>query len=246
MKWKFGDPTGIKTLKSGIETNIAIESRTASYHNNAVSEKDQQKLDATFGRQADRQVLAGSVQLMKFNIETSFEVTSTFVPIEKAAEIAVRSVAKLAGNAALERMLIGGVKSVGERAIVKSSEGGVSQVAEFLDDGIRMVDQPLNVPITDLVGFRKDHILNRHRAGAGISGKTEFPASWSNQRIVDEVNAIANNPNAPGGMGKYNSPYKTGVVDGIEIRVDFYPVNHPQHAGKVSTAYPTSVRPNPQ
>jgi hypothetical protein len=29
--------------------------------------------------------------------------------------------------------------------------------------------------------------------------------------------------------------------NGWNIRVDFYPPNHPQHAGKVSTAYPTNV-----
>ena len=98
--------------------------------------------------------------------------------------------------------------------------------------------------VDDLVGFRKDHILNRHQAGAGKPGKTEFPAEWSDQRILDEVNKIANDPKAPGGVGKWDSPYKTGTVDGIEIRVDFYPSTHPSHAGKVSTAYPTNTTPN--
>jgi hypothetical protein len=77
----------------------------------------------------------------------------------------------------------------------------------------------------DLVGFRKDHILNGHKSGAG-KGKSEFPSSWSDERIIEEVNKIANNPNAPSGMGKWNSPYKTGIVDGIEIRVDYYPLDH--------------------
>jgi hypothetical protein len=45
-------------------------------------------------------------------------------------------------------------------------------------------------------------------------------------------------------MGKWNSPYKIGVVEGIEIRVDFYPINHPHYSGRVSTAYPTNVNPN--
>jgi hypothetical protein len=97
----------------------------------------------------------------------------------------------------------------------------------------------------DLVGFRKEHILNRHRNGSGISGKTEFPATWSDERILYEINKIANNPNLTTYIGKWNSPYKIGIVDGIEIRVDFYPANHLKYSGKVSTAYPTNVNPNP-
>jgi hypothetical protein len=36
----------------------------------------------------------------------------------------------------------------------------------------------------DLTDFRKDHILNRHRAGSGKPGKTEFPANWSDSKIL--------------------------------------------------------------
>jgi Bacterial EndoU nuclease len=97
----------------------------------------------------------------------------------------------------------------------------------------------------DLVGFRSTHILNRHRHGSGQSGKTEYPASWSDQKILDATNKIANDPTAAGGMGKWNSPFKTGIVDGVEIRVDFYPTSHPTYAGKVSTSYPINVQTNP-
>ncbi len=99
--------------------------------------------------------------------------------------------------------------------------------------------------LDDLIKHRRDHILNRHRAGAGKAGKTEFPTNWNDDKIMDEVNRIANDPNAAGGLGKWDSPYKTGTVDGIDIRVDFYPANHPNYAGQVSTAYPTNVTPNP-
>ena len=105
-------------------------------------------------------------------------------------------------------------------------------------------DVEANTAVDDLVGFRKDHILNRHRNGAGKPNKTEFPAHWTDERIINEVNKIANDPNAPGGVGKWDSPYKTGIVDGVHIRVDFYPSNH-KHAGKVSTAYPLNTTRNP-
>jgi RHS repeat-associated protein len=96
----------------------------------------------------------------------------------------------------------------------------------------------------DLVGFRRDHIINRHASGAGKPNKTEFPDTWSNDKIITEVNKIANDPQAPGGTGAYDAPYKTGTVEGIEIRVDFYPSNS-KYAGNVSTAYPTNTTPNP-
>ncbi len=97
----------------------------------------------------------------------------------------------------------------------------------------------------DLTDFRSAHILNRHRAGEGISGRTEFPASWSDQQILHHISDVATDPAAVTGMGKWKSPYSTGVRDGIDIRVDFYPTTHPTHAGKISTAYPTNVPPNP-
>ena len=97
----------------------------------------------------------------------------------------------------------------------------------------------------DLIAHRKDHILNRHRAGAGKPGKTEFPAGWSDEKILQDVSDIAKDPNAVKGVGKWDSPYVIGTRDGVEIRVDFYPKNHPKYGGQISTAYPTNVTPNP-
>lgn len=99
--------------------------------------------------------------------------------------------------------------------------------------------------LVDLTDFRSTHILNRHGAGAGISGKTEFPASWSNQQTLHHISDVATDPAAVTGMGKWNSPFSIGVRDGVEIRVDFYPTTHPTHTGKISTAYPINVPPNP-
>ena len=97
----------------------------------------------------------------------------------------------------------------------------------------------------DLTAHRKDHILNRHRAGAGKPEKTEFPATWSDDRTLHEISDVATDPKATWGVGKWDSPYAIGTRDGIDIRVDFYPSNHPQYAGKISTAYPINVPANP-
>lgn len=90
----------------------------------------------------------------------------------------------------------------------------------------------------DLTAHRRDHILNRHRAGANKPNKTEFPQGWSDDRIMHEVSDIATDPNATWGLGKWDSPYAIGIRGGIEIRVDFYPVSHTKYGGMISTAYP--------
>ncbi|WP_214824108.1 EndoU domain-containing protein [Exiguobacterium algae] len=102
--------------------------------------------------------------------------------------------------------------------------------------GLSKIDNPV-----DLTDFRKDHILNRHRAGAG-KGKDECPANWSDERILHNISDIATDPKAVTGIGKWNSPYAIGVRDGVKIRVDFYPPTHPHHAGKISTAYPPRLK----
>jgi hypothetical protein len=98
----------------------------------------------------------------------------------------------------------------------------------------------------DLTGHRRAHILNRHRAGAGKPGKTEFPSSWNDDHIIHNVSDVASDPRALRGTGKWDSPHAIGTRDGIDIRVDFYPPGHPLHAGKISTAYPLNVPPNPK
>jgi len=86
--------------------------------------------------------------------------------------------------------------------------------------------------------------LNRHRHGANKPDKTEFPAGWSDD-ILHHVSDVATDPNSLSGVGKWNSPYVTGTREGIDIRDDFYPPNHPEYAGKISTSYPINTPPNP-
>ena len=60
------------------------------------------------------------------------------------------------------------------------------------------------------------HYAGGRESDAGKPGKTEFPSSWSDERILQEINKIANDPNASGGIGMYDSPYKIGTVDGVK------------------------------
>jgi hypothetical protein len=97
----------------------------------------------------------------------------------------------------------------------------------------------------DLTRHRKSHILNRHRAGSGKPGKSEFPASWSDDRILHHVSDVATDPNSINGVGKWSSPNAIGTRDGIQIRVDFYPPTHPKYPGQISTGYPVNTPVNP-
>ena len=83
----------------------------------------------------------------------------------------------------------------------------------------------LDDDFVDLTDFRKDHILNNHRFGAGKPGKTEFPAGWSDQKILHEVSDVATDPNSIRGVGKWGGEWAEGVRDGITIHVDFFSPN---------------------
>lgn len=106
------------------------------------------------------------------------------------------------------------------------------------------IDNPV-----DITGFRRQHILNRHRHGTNLPDKTEFPSNWSDDRIIHNVSDVATDPKSTYGVEKigksgWEQPYAIGVRDGVEIRVDFYPSNS-KHAGNISTAYPLNAPRNP-
>jgi hypothetical protein len=96
---------------------------------------------------------------------------------------------------------------------------------------------------------RRQHILDGdatgggHGPGRGISGKSEFPGTLSDNEIVDGVEAIANDPKSyPSGVVPATGPPVAvyGVISGVRTRV----VVDPKKAD-VKTAYPLGVKPNP-
>ena len=105
---------------------------------------------------------------------------------------------------------------------------------------------------------RETHILDGdetgggHRAGTGLPGKTEFPAEWSDEVVLENITSVAKDPNStwtqrtgnPGAeFTNRGTPVKwavEGTVDGINIRV----IVEPSGRGVVS-GYPTNTPPNP-
>ena len=77
-----------------------------------------------------------------------------------------------------------------------------------------------------------------HRPGTGHPGKTEFPADWSDDRIIHAVSDIATDPNArviePGNPSNPRSTRVVeGVRDGVVIRVFI-------RDGQIRTGFPRS------
>jgi len=97
----------------------------------------------------------------------------------------------------------------------------------------------------DLTDFRSTHILNRHRNGAGIPDKTEFPSNWSREKTLHEISDVATDPMSRVGTARGGAEKFSGTRDGIDIDVVMYPPSS-RHFGKISTAYPTNTPRNPR
>ncbi len=72
---------------------------------------------------------------------------------------------------------------------------------------------------------RRTHILDGdvtgggHRHGTGVPGKSEFPANWADDKIIDEVESIANDPAASRTVQPNGRTRVEGIRDGVAIRV---------------------------
>ncbi|MFN9803326.1 MAG: Tox-REase-5 domain-containing protein [Bacteroidota bacterium] len=90
LEWKFGDPTGIKTLKSGLEDKATVQTRQNTYHNN-VPQSIETRLDHINNIQANLKIAAGTSKVVAFNVQTSVDVLSSVVPVEKGAFMAIEA-----------------------------------------------------------------------------------------------------------------------------------------------------------
>jgi hypothetical protein len=91
---------------------------------------------------------------------------------------------------------------------------------------------------------RSTHILDGdkygggHRHGTGKPGKTEFPASWDDQKVVDTALDVARKPDqAPVLQDRNNRWLCVGTRDSVEVSVIVLP------GGDVWTAWPEEGSP---
>jgi hypothetical protein len=91
---------------------------------------------------------------------------------------------------------------------------------------------------------RKSHILDGdqrgggHRHGVGNPGKTEFPASWDDERIVEAIQDVARRPDQPPRHQEWNDRWVTrGTHDDVGIVVVI------ARDGLIWTSWPTPDSP---
>jgi RHS repeat-associated protein len=89
----------------------------------------------------------------------------------------------------------------------------------------------------------KQHVLEGdatgggHRAGTGIPGKSEFPSSWSDDKILGEISDVATDPSSSR-TTQGNRTISEGTRDGVDIKT----VDDGQ---RIITGYPTNLPRNP-
>ncbi len=92
---------------------------------------------------------------------------------------------------------------------------------------------------------RRIHILygdgtgGGHKAGAGKPGKSEFPSSWDEDKIISTITRIANDANLPIRQSGKRYWLRMGEQDGLQIRV----VLDREH-GIIITGYPVESHRN--
>jgi len=106
MEWKFGDSTGIKTLKSGIEEKAAVQTQQTSYHDN-VPKAFEKQLDHVNNVQANLKIAAGVSKVAVFNIKTSFDIVSSVAPIGEGIAVSLKEAEIVYGGIRAERALVG-------------------------------------------------------------------------------------------------------------------------------------------
>jgi hypothetical protein len=145
------------------------------------------------------------------------------------------------------------VNTAAENAAGRSAQAGTGLlddaakgVSSVGDDAARGVDQLDDLSLLD--SKAQKHILDGdsitsggHRAGTGNPGKSEFPASWSDQKIENVISDIATDPKV-----QWSKPDPRGYItttatrDGVEVKVVYDTVNK-----RIVTGYPTNLSKNP-
>ena len=95
----------------------------------------------------------------------------------------------------------------------------------------------------------KRHILagdktgGGHRYGTGKPGKSEFPESWSDEKLLGEISDVATDPAADRRVRPNGRTIVEGTRDGLRIRVV---IENPRVGERSVTAYSTNLPRNPR
>jgi len=111
-------------------------------------------------------------------------------------------------------------------------------------DSVDAADRP-KVEDINVTPERTNHILDGeadgsggHRHGTGSPGKTEFPASWHDKKIIDTVVDVACRPDLPPKHQEWNDRWVArGTRDDVEVVVVV------ARDGRIWTSWPTPDSP---
>jgi hypothetical protein len=81
--------------------------------------------------------------------------------------------------------------------------------------------------------YGDDEGMGGHIYDSGMPGKTVFPEDWDEQKIISEIEDVANHPDGIPAEQSNGSYVVTGTRDGVDISVIVKP------DGEIATAYPT-------
>lgn len=146
--------------------------------------------------------------------------------------------------------------------LLKSGKLSPEEIAELLKNGELTLDDlraagidppPPGVLVSKAPGRtvsispqRRTHILDGdgtgggHRPGTGLSGKSEFPAGWSDDKIIDNVLDVARDSASRVTPGRGGRMIVEGTREGIDILTVL------ESDGSVVTGYPTNIPRNPR
>ena len=103
--------------------------------------------------------------------------------------------------------------------------GDAANDADRPDDAWDTVDAEERPPLDDIrvTEERKKHILDGddtgggHRHGTGKPGKTEFPANWDDEKVLDMARDVARHPDEPPVHQDNGRWFTTGKREDVEI-----------------------------
>lgn len=120
---------------------------------------------------------------------------------------------------------------------VPASATGVATKA--VDEFVDLASAPRRAHILDGEVRPNGSYSGGHRPGTGFPKKSEFPADWSDDRIMHEISDVATDPSLKWTAGdRAGDFFVRGTRDGIDIEVLI-------RNNEIWTGYPTNVPRNP-
>jgi RHS repeat-associated protein len=170
-------------------------------------------------------------------LEVLNELVRDWVP---GAAIAQHAINSCRNGDYEEAAVLAAASIVAAAAETLQPEGkAVGRVLDHADDAMKA-----SAHVVDEKGAK--HILEGdatgggHRPGTGISGKSEFPAGWSDEKILNAISDVATDPNSTRMVSRGGRTVVEGVREGVSIRVVVE-----ADGSRIVTGYPINVPRNP-